>query len=56
LSPRKITKALRAARRQSAETRQEYYDALTTEQKLKRAMGKKERAKLTKRLKKESKP
>jgi hypothetical protein len=55
VSPRKITKSLRAARRKTAEARQEYFDSLSTQQKLQRAQGKKERAKLAKKLAKERK-
>lgn len=42
------------ARQKSAAERQTKYDALTTEEKLKQAVGKKERARLTKKLESES--
>jgi len=51
MSKKSVTKSIRAARRASAEARQEYYDALSLQQKLERAQGKKEREKLVHRIK-----
>lgn len=48
-----VTRSVRVVRRADAEARQAVYDEYTTQQKLDRAQGAKERAKLTKRLAKE---
>lgn len=51
--PRSITKSIRAARRADAEARQAVYEEYTLQERLDRAMGAKERAKLTKRIEKQ---